>query len=134
MKNIRKSQQGFTIIEVVIAFVILSIVTVVAVSVVTQSTLRTHRIEEQLMAIEVAENALAEINGRIVFENLQIDSVYQGDTKNGYQWKAAVKYYDYQTSETGKNRLLPLWKVNLQVFDKADKQKVFQLSTVMPGK
>ena len=134
MKNVRMSQQGFTIIEVVIAFVILSIVTIVTVSVVTQNTMRTHRIEERLMAIEVAENALAEINGRIIFEDLQMSSVYQGETNNGYQWKAAVNYYDSQTSSDRTKRLLPLWKVNLQVFDKENKQKMFQISTVMPGK
>jgi type II secretion system protein I len=134
MKKIRRLQQGFTVIEVVIAFVILSIVTVVAVSVVTQNTMRTHRIEKQLIAMEVAENALAQINGNIIFEKLQIGGEYQGETNNGYKWKAAVNTYNLQTSAGGTNRILPLWKVNLQVFDKVDNHAVFQISTVVPGK
>jgi len=134
MKNIRRRQKGFTVIEVIIAFIILSIVTVVAVSVVTQNTLRTHRIEKQLMAMEIAENALAEINGKIIFKTLQVGGEYQGETNNGYEWKAAVNAYNLQTSAGGSNRVLPLWKVNLQVFDKVDKHALFQISTVVPGK
>ena len=117
-----------------IAFSILSIVTAVTVSVVTQNSIRSHRIEKQLIAMEIAENVLAEINGKIVSENLQNDIEYKGDIYKSYEWKAVVDSYDRHSGFTGANRMLPLWRVNLQVFDKLEKQSLFQITTVVPGK
>lgn len=134
MKIIISLQRGFTVLEVVIAFAMLSIVTVVSVSIVTQNTMRTHKFEKQLLAMEVAETALAEINGKIVLENLESNIKYHGNSEKGYRWNAVVNKYQTYASASDSSIVLPLWKIEVQVFHEGQKQALVSLTTILPGK
>ena len=131
MNHAKQKQKGFTILEVVVAFSILSVVTVITVGVVTQNTMRTHKIEKRLMAMSVAENAVAEIGVKILFSKLEGVISYKGKSSGELHWNASVNKHETTLDYNVKN-ILPLWDVDLKVFHK--KQVLFNLLTVVPGK
>jgi type II secretory pathway pseudopilin PulG len=132
MKHKVSKQSGFTVLEVVIAFAILSVVTIVSVGVVTQNTIRVNKIEKHFMAIEVVETALAEITGNIASVKLITGEKRSGKSGADYYWEATINKYkalggDYLP-------VLPLWKIDLSVFYKKSKKSMFNFSTIVPGK
>lgn len=131
MNNTQYKQKGFTVIEVVIAFAILSVVTVVTVGVVTQNTMRTHKIEKRLMAMEIAENAIAEIGMKVLLSRLGNGAKFQGMSGSQMYWKASVNKYQISLDDDVEN-ILPLWNVDLKVFHK--EKVLLSLLTVIPGK
>jgi prepilin-type N-terminal cleavage/methylation domain-containing protein len=61
----RRQQQGFTLIEIVIAFTILALATVVVVNLVTQSSTRAARVDEHFVAMDTLETAVAVVRGEL---------------------------------------------------------------------
>lgn len=128
------SQAGFTVLEVVVAFTILSIVTIVSVGIVTQNSMRVNTVEKQLVAMQLAETALAEVNGAVSSIKSAIKKEYQGESATGYKWVASVNPYQTRVVKAGHSPVLPLWQVKLEVFAVAQKQPLISMSTVMPGR
>lgn len=127
-------QKGFTLLEVIVAFAILSIVTVTSIGIATQNSIRADKFKKQLSAIEVAENALAEINGMLLFEKPQNTVRYQGKLDNGFYWRSTINIYPIHAEHSEPNIVLPLWKTDLKVFHKDHKIALVNLETILPGK
>ncbi|MDH5179743.1 MAG: type II secretion system GspH family protein [Gammaproteobacteria bacterium] len=124
-------QQGFTVIEAVIAFTMLSIVTIVSVGVVTQNSLRVDKLSKKLTLLEMTETALADVNARLM-TGTPVDK-YTAELSQGYHWVAAVEPYP-AVSGKHDNGALPLWKIHLEILHGKENKSLMQLTTVVPGK
>ena len=69
-------QDGFTLIEIVIAFTILSLATVLVVNVVTQSSMRVDKVNQHLAMMNTVESAIAVLRSEIAKQNIK--TTYQG--------------------------------------------------------
>ena len=78
----RCKQRGFTLIEIVIAFTILTMGTVLVVNVVTQSSTRVSKVNEHLVAMDVLESAVAIVRGEIA--NRKLQQSYRGEQNYEY--------------------------------------------------
>ena len=134
MNSIPLVQKGFTLLEVIIAFAILSIVTVTSIGIATQNSIRSDKFKKQLSAIEVAENALAEINGMLLFEKPENAVRYQGKLDNGFYWRSTINVYQNNVDSRDSRSILPLWKADLKVFHNDHKHALIDLVTILPGK
>ena len=113
----RRQQQGFTLIETVIAFTILALATVVVVNLVTQSSARTARVDEHFAAMDTLETAIAVVRGELALR--QPRESYNGARSDGYRWEAQVLGTANAATDNA-HRYLNLYRVRLRVFDDSD--------------
>ena len=123
-------QRGFTLLEVLVSLILLSMATITVTSVIAQNASRVKRLEQKALVVAELENGLANLAQMVKTANLTAPSVFSGAGKNGYRWEAAVERLpgNGQPSATG----LVLCKVRLQVFNQ--QTALLELSTIMPGK
>ena len=121
-------QSGFTLIEIVIAFTILSIATVLVVNVVTQSSMRVDKVNQHLAMMNTIESAIAVLRSEIAQH--EIKKNYQGFDDNGYQWVAEV--IRRINSDSGSiKKYIKLFQVKILVFEVEDPQPRLELITVI---
>jgi len=123
----RYQQSGFTLIEIVIAFTILSLTTVLVVNVVTQSSIRVDKVNEHLAMMNTIESAIAVLRSEI--SKQKVKETYQGAENNGYRWLAKVINRVNPESE-GVKKFIKLYRVQIQVFQ-SQKQPRLELMTVI---
>jgi general secretion pathway protein I len=126
----RKRQQGFTLIEIVIAFTILALATVVVVNLVTQSSTRAARVDEHFVAMDTLETAVAVVRGELALR--QARESYQGTRSDGYRWVAQV-LGPASPAAANTRQYLNLYRVRLQVFDDSDRPSI-ELVTIVPDR
>jgi len=110
-------QQGFTLIEIVIAFTILTMAMVLVVNMITQSSTRVSKVNEYIVAMETLESAVAELRGEIAHH--QIRETYRGEQDGEYQWIAKV-LNKANPAVSGVRKYLNLYQVQIQVFHDSD--------------
>jgi len=120
-------QRGFTLIEIVIAFTILAMTTVLATSLFAQSSTRASRINDHLAAMDVMESAIAILRGEI--GNSELSRNYRGEQLGGYRWEADVLGLENPAAEGGK-KYLNLYRVRIRVFDESDRPRL-ALTTIV---
>jgi len=120
-------QEGFTLIEIVIAFTILAIGTVLVVNVVTQSSIRVNRVNEHLTAMNTLESAVAIV--RHEFAGNNIKKKYQGAQSGGYKWIAEV-LSGVNTGSEGSRKYINLYRIRFQVFHDKSKPEL-KLTTIV---
>ena len=125
----RRRQQGFTLIETVIAFTILALTTVVVVNLVAQSSVRTARVDEHFAALDTLETAAAVVRGELA--QRQPGGNYNGTRPDGYRWTAQVLGRINPVKRSGR-QYLNLYRVRLQVFGDSDRPSL-ELVTIIPG-
>lgn len=123
----RRKQQGFTLIEIVIAFTILIMGTVLVVNVVTQSSTRVNKVNEHLAAMDVLESAIAALRGEIANRKLQPN--YEGWQNGEYRWVASVIGKANPAAE-GRKQYINLYRVRFQVFHQSDRPRL-ELTTII---
>jgi type II secretory pathway pseudopilin PulG len=123
----RRKQQGFTLIEIVIAFTILIMGTVLVVNVVTQSSTRVNKVNEYLAAMDVLESAIAALRGEIANRKLQPN--YEGWQNGEYRWVASVIGKANPAAE-GRKQYINLYHVRFQVFHQSDRPRL-ELTTII---
>lgn len=123
----RRKQQGFTLIEIVIAFTILIMSTVLVVNVVTQSSTRVNRINEHLAAMNVLESAIAALRGEIA--NNELQQSYEGRHNGEYRWLASVIDKANPAVE-GSKQYINLYRVRFQIFQDGDRPRL-ELTTLI---
>ena len=123
----RRAQQGFTLIEIVISFTILALATVVVVNLVTQSSVRASRVDEHFAAMDTLETAIAVVRGELALR--QTREIYNGTRPNGYRWVAQVLGAP-NPAANNRRQYLSLYRVRLQVFDDSDRPSL-ELVTIV---
>ena len=123
----RPRQQGFTLIEIVIAFTILIMGTVLVVNVVTQSSTRVNKVNEHLAAMDVLESAIAALRGEIANRKLQPN--YEGCVNGEYLRVASVIGKANPAAE-GRKQYINLYRVRFQVFHQSDRPRL-ELTTII---
>ena len=126
----RRAQQGFTLIETVIAFSILALATTVVVNLVTQSSARAARVDEHFKAMDMLETAVAVVRGELALR--QTRESYNGTRADGYRWEAQVLGPANPTANNTR-QYLNLYRVRLQVFDASDRPGL-ELITIVPDR
>lgn len=120
-------QQGFTLIEIVIAFTILAMGTVLVVNVVTQSSIRVNKVNEYLAAINTLESAVAILRHEI--SQQKIKKSYQGVQSGGYEWIARV-LGEVNPGSEGSRKYISLYRIQIQVFHDKGKPRL-ELTTIV---
>jgi len=123
----RRKQQGFTLIEIVIAFTILIMGTVLVVNVITQSSTRVNKVNEHLAAMDVLESAIAILRGEIA--NRKLQQSYESGQNGEYRWMASVIGKANPGIE-GARQYLNLYRVRVQVFHDSDRPRL-ELTTII---
>ena len=126
----RRTQQGFTLIEIVIAFTILALATAVVINLVTQSSMRADRVDEHFAAMDTLETAVAVVRGELA--QRQSRESYNGSRPDGYRWAAQV-LGRVNPAVDGARQYLDLYRVRLQVFTDSDRPSL-ELVTIIPGR
>jgi type II secretory pathway component PulJ len=121
---------GFTLIEIVIAFTILTMSTVLVVNLVTQSSSRVASLDAHLAAIDTMESAIAVLRGELVQKNIR--ETYRGQQDEEYHWVARI-IDQVNPAESGDRKYLKLYRVRFQVFDDNDQPRL-QLVTLIPDR
>ena len=126
----RRSQLGFTLIEIVIAFTILTMSTVLVVNLVTQSSTRVAGVEAHLTAMDTMETAIAVLRGELAQKNIR--EVYRGQQNEEYHWVARI-IDRVNPVESGARQYLNLYRVRFQVFHDSDQPRL-ELVTLIPDR
>lgn len=126
----RRAQQGFTLIEIIIAFTILAMSSVLVVNMITQSATRVTRVNEHLTAMESMDSAIAILRGEIA--NRRLQETYAGTLGDDYRWQARVVGKVNPESGNGRH-VLNLYRVNIRVYDDR-KQPRLELDTIIPDR
>ena len=123
----KRDQQGFTLIEIVIAFTILSMATVLVVNVVTQSSMRVNKVNEYLSVMSTLESAVAILRHEV--SRQKVKPQYQGSNGGGYDWIARVLNKVNPGTES-KKKFINLYRVRIQVFHE-QAEPLLQLTTII---
>lgn len=122
-----RRQRGFTLIEIIIAFSILTMGTVLTMNVVTQSSIRTVKVNEYMNAMDTLESAVATLRSEI--SRQEIKETYQGGYNDGYTWAAKLIGEVNPQSDASK-KYMNLYRIRIQVFHDTDTPRI-ELVTVI---
>ena len=123
-------QEGFTLIEIVIAFTILAMGTVLVVNVVTQSSIRVNKVNEYLAAMDTLDSAVAIIRHEI--SRQKIKQSYRGEQNNDYAWVANV-LNEVNPGPDRNRKFINLYRIQFQVFRDPDIPQL-KLTTIIANR
>lgn len=126
----RSRQNGFTLIEIVIAFTILAMSSVLVVNMITQSATRVSHVNEHLAMMEALDSAIAILRGEIASRELR--ETYSGEQNGGYHWQGDV-LGKANSNIDARSPYLNLYRVRVRVFDDREQPRL-ELTTIIPDR
>ena len=124
-----KRQAGFTLLEVLVAFVVASLLLTVLLRAFASGLIGTARVDQLSMAALVAQSRLAEVG---VIEPLQ-PGRYQGvdEGAEDFRWEVEVRPLDWEFAGTLSDQGRVLYRVEVQVrWDAQRGEQTFSLVTL----
>lgn len=108
----RSSERGFTLLEVLVAFLILSLSMSVLMRIVSQSLRALESAEQHQVALQLAESKLVEVLAQLRWNSLGKD---EGRLSGRYRWKSQVERYEFPNQEHGESYSVSPWLVQVTV-------------------
>lgn len=109
-----RSQRGFTLIEIVVAFVLLSAVLMTGFEIFSQGLRRAGDLDDQARAIVIAQSKLAAAGTEELFK----EGSWQGETEDGrFRWTMEIQRTDEGSAGPGQpvNNAYQLFRVDVRV-------------------
>lgn len=104
--------RGFTLLEVLVAFLILSLTMGVLMRIVSQSVRALDTAEQHQIAVQMAESKLVE-----VLADLDRDSRGKADGRlsGRYRWRSEIEPFHFANEEPGKRYTVSPWRIRVTV-------------------
>jgi general secretion pathway protein I len=121
------NSRGFTLLEVLVAFLILSLSMSVMMRIVSLSLKALETAERHQVALQLAESRLADVLTR-----LDADSrgKKEGRLDSRYRWQSEIEPYRFDNQEAGEHYSIKPWLIRVSVSWGADPAERVSLSTV----
>jgi general secretion pathway protein I len=121
------NSRGFTLLEVLVAFLILSLCMGVLMRIVSQSLKAVETAEHHQVALQLAESQLADVLTRL---NVDSRGKEEGRLDGRYRWQSEIEPYRFDNQEAGERYSISSWLVRVSVSWGADPADRVSLSTV----
>lgn len=131
VKRQRTAEQGFSILEILIAFVVMALVVGSLLRLFGTSVRNVALAEEYSFAVQVAESRMQAVGTEIVVEKGSVDGE-ERDT--GYRWVVEMEPVELDEEQETFSLSIQPYQVNVVVsWDSAGKQRQFALSSLRFG-
>lgn len=122
-----KHQPGFSLLEVLVAFAILSISLGVLYQAFSNSLRNVAAVDHYSRAMIIAESRLAEA----VSETPIREGTEQGEVDDYYRWEVTVNLYEEAEEKLARNKQFEPYQITVEVsWGERQRQRVYQLSTL----
>lgn len=123
----RRSERGFTLLEVLVAFLILSLSMAILLRIVSQSLGSLDRAEQYQVALQLAESKLVEVLAQLRWDSR---GEHQGRLSGRYRWKSEVERFQFDNQEPGGKYGVTPWRVRVTVSWGRQPNEQVSLSTI----
>lgn len=123
----RRSERGFTLLEVMVAFLILSLSMGALMRIVSQSIRALDSAEQHQVALQLAESKLVEVLAQLRWDSRGKD---EGRLSGRYRWKSKVERYQFSNQQAGESYSITPWLVQVSVSWGPQPNEQVSLSTV----
>ncbi|MFB1011067.1 MAG: type II secretion system protein [Thiopseudomonas sp.] len=128
--NIARQQQGFTILEVLVAFVLASLLLGVILSGFSTGLGSVVRADNQSRAALVAQSRLAELSVLKTLEETELEGVAEG-TDSAFRWKIRVAPLQWELAGALAEKNHVLWRIDIEVlWDSGLREHSYGLTTL----
>jgi general secretion pathway protein I len=121
------NSRGFTLLEVLVAFLILSLSMSVMMRIVSLSLKALETAEHHQVALQLAESRLADVLTRL---NVDSRGKKEGRLDRRYRWQSEIEPYQFDNQEAGEHYSINPWLIRVSVSWGADPAERVSLSTV----
>jgi general secretion pathway protein I len=121
------NSRGFTLLEVLVAFLILSLSMSVMMRIVSQSFKSLEAAEHHQVALQLAESQLADVLTRL---NVDSRGKKEGRLDRRYRWQSEIEPYHFDNQQAGEHYSINPWLIRVSVSWGPDPAERVSLSTV----
>lgn len=122
-----RKQRGFTLLEVLVAFLILTLSMGALMRIVSQSLRSLDQAEQYQVALQLAESKLVEVLAQLRWDSRGKD---EGRLSGRYRWESEVERYQFDNQETGERYSVTPWLVRVTVSWGREPNERISLSTI----
>ena len=123
----RYSARGFTLLEVLVAFLILSLTMGVLMRIVSQSIRSLDTAEQHQIALQMAESKLVEVLAELSRDSRRKDD---GRLSGRYRWSSEIERYHFENEEPGARYTIVPWRIRVTVSWGRKPNEQVSLSTI----
>lgn len=105
-------ESGFTLLEVLVAFLILALSMAVLMRIVSQGLDVLGRAERHQVALQLAESRLVEVIARFRPEDR---GTQEGRLSGGYRWRSEIEPFWFDNQEAGERYSIAPWQIRVSV-------------------
>ena len=121
------NSRGFTLLEVLVAFLILSLSMGILMRIVSQSLKAQETAEHHQVALQLVESQLADVLTRL---NVDSRGKEEGRLDSRYRWQSEIEPYHFDNQEAGERYSISPWLIRVSVSWGVDPAERVSLSTV----
>lgn len=118
-----RSRNGFTLLEVLVAFAVLTVTLGVLLNIFSLAIRTTQTVQDQQKAVLLAESKLAELDAGLTLR----PGMERGDFDQRFEWETRVEEFDSRATLDNQSMLIPY---RLSVVVNWDENRRFELFTL----